>query len=276
MRPMATPRPGPCPRLVGVVHLPPLPGAPGPTPGFQGCREAALRDAQAWRDGGADALLVENLGDVPYRKERVDPHVPAFLSLLARELQDRAGLPVGINCLRNDAFAAMGAAAAAGGAFIRVNVLLGVTATDQGLVEGRAAELLRYRRALEAAVAVWADVDVKHGTPLFRPTPGEAATGLVMRGGADALVVTGPVTGSPPEAEELAAVREAAPARVPVLVGSGARPELVAEWTSHASGVIAGTCCKQDGVLGSPVDPLRVARLARACRDLEGPGEEAS
>ena len=60
---------------------------------------------------------------------------------------------MGINVLRNDAQAAMGIAAASGASFVRVNVLSGAMLTDQGLIEGQAAELLRLRRQLEALPA---------------------------------------------------------------------------------------------------------------------------
>ena len=49
--------------------------------------------------------------------------------------------------------------------FIRVNVLTGIMATDQGLIEGKAYDLLRYRRELGAEVGILADVLVKHARP---------------------------------------------------------------------------------------------------------------
>ena len=77
------------------------------------------------------------------------------------------GIAIGINVLRNDARAALAIAAVVGAACIRVNVHTGARVTDQGLVEGRAAETLRLRRALGAeSVAIWADVNVKHSAPL--------------------------------------------------------------------------------------------------------------
>jgi hypothetical protein len=57
-------------------------------------------------------------------------------------------LPLGINVLRNDAAAALAIAVAVGASCVRVNVLSGARVTDQGVIEGRAAELLRLRRTL--------------------------------------------------------------------------------------------------------------------------------
>ena len=115
--------------LLGMVHLRALPSAGGGASGFERVLEAALRDADALAKGGMDGVLVENLGDAPFRRgdeaDPVAPDVPAGLAVIAREVRLRTSLPVGINCLRNDGFAALGAAAVAGARWVRVNVLAG-------------------------------------------------------------------------------------------------------------------------------------------------------
>ena len=60
-------------RVVGVIHLPPLPGSPrGPSArDMNGILESVRRDAAAWVSGGADALIVENFGDAPFRGSAV-------------------------------------------------------------------------------------------------------------------------------------------------------------------------------------------------------------
>jgi membrane complex biogenesis BtpA family protein len=246
-----------------MVHLPPLPGSPRGDATPEACLEHALEDARVLAQGGLPALLVENHGDAPFGAGRTPPHVAAFLALAVRLLAEETGLPVGVNCLRNDAATALGAAAMAGGAFIRVNVLLGVTATDQGLIEGCAERLLRYRRSLEADVAILADVDVKFGTPLYRPTLPDLVAALVERGGADGLIVTGPATGRPPEPQVIAAVRAAAPADVAVLAGSGVTAGNLRALATHAEGAIVGTGLKHGGQVEARVDPERVAELVR-------------
>jgi len=55
-------------------------------------------------------------------------------------------------------------------------------------------------------------------------------------------------------------------ADVPLLVGSGATPETVAELLSLADGVIVGTALKRHGDVAAPVDPERVRRLVAAAR----------
>jgi membrane complex biogenesis BtpA family protein len=135
--------------LVGVVHLPPLPGSPRARAGLDGVLEFARRQAKGLLEAGFDGLVVENYGDAPFFAGSVPPETVAALAVIAREIVALAGkAPVGVNVLRNDARAALGIAAVSGASFIRVNVHSGVAATDQGIVEGKAAETLRARELL--------------------------------------------------------------------------------------------------------------------------------
>jgi membrane complex biogenesis BtpA family protein len=250
--------------VIGVVHLPPLPGSPANTADAEACLSAARSDAGIYADAGVDALLLENHGDAPFPKERVEPHVTAFLAIATRALRSEFDLPTGVNCLRNDALSALAIAAMAGAAFIRVNVLLGATATDQGLIEGRAHDLLRYRRQLQAEVAILADVEVKFGTPLYCPAMADLAPALVHRGGADALIVTGAATGSAPAPGRISEVKEAAPPGTPVLCGSGVTADNLAEVATRADGLIVGSAFKRDGIVSGAVDSDRVHRFMEA------------
>ena len=180
--------------LTGVLHLPPLPGAPGSRHAMQALVDHALRDAEALVEGGIHNCVIENFGDAPFRAGTVQPHVPAMLAVIAAEVHRRfAGeMKVGINVLRNDAHSALGAAVACGASFIRVNVLTGAAWTDQGLIQGQADSVLRYRRALCGAglgPAIMADVRVKHAGPAGETDLARLAVEAVERGGADGIIV---------------------------------------------------------------------------------------
>ncbi len=172
---------------------------------------------------------------------------------------------MGVNVLRNDAGAALAVAAATGARFIRVNVHTGGMHTDQGWIEGRAAETLRLRARLCPEVAVLADVLVKHATP----PPGlglvEAARDAWERGLADGLIVSGAATGAPASLDDVRRVRDALP-EAPVLVGSGVTAETVRAALDVAHGVIVGSALEEGGVAGRPVDAGRVRRLMDAAR----------
>ena len=253
--------------VIGMLHLPPLPGAPH----FRGSAEDVLRrvlaDADALSSGGIDGLMIENFGDVPFFPRRVPAMVIAHMTRIATAVRNRYDLPLGINVLRNDARGALAIAHAVGAALIRVNVLTGARVTDQGVIQG-AAHLLARDRVLLAAqhIRVWADVNVKHSAPLGAPRPiADEVADLCVRGGADAVIVSGGGTGRPVDHNELRAVKAAAGDR-PVMIGSGATPETICELARVADGFIVGSALKHDGVATNPVDPERVARLMGALR----------
>ncbi len=254
-------RPGARPRLVGMLHLPALPGAPGHGGGLELLRERMLADAHALAEGGADALLLENFGDTPFYPGSVPPLTVAHMTALALRLGEATDLPFGINVLRNDPRAALAVAHATGADFIRVNVLCGARVTDQGLIEGQAHHLLRERHCLGAErIAILADVDVKHSAPLAPRDLLDEARDTLHRGGADALVLSGRATGSATDAAALTRLREALPEAC-LVVGSGVTASNVGTFT-EADALIVGSSLKS--APGDPIDVLRVRRLADA------------
>ena len=259
-------RPLPAAALIGMIHLPPLPGHPANRLPLSRILERALDDARIWVEAGFDALMIENFGDAPFRPTRVDPHTVAGMTVAAQIVRAGVTVPIGINVLRNDAQAALAIATICGAAFIRVNVHCGVYATDQGFIEGRADETIRYRRLLESKVAVFADVHVKHASPLLNQSIAEAARETAYRGRADGLIVSGSATGCPTALADLRAVRTAVPDR-PIYVGSGADTQTAAELLSIADGVIVGTSLKENGQTTAPVDPKRAEAFVRAARN---------
>lgn len=249
--------------VIGVIHLPPLPGAPRST--GQTLEEVitrALRDLSALEEGGADAAIVENFGDRPFPKY-ADKATVAQTAVVVRELRRSARIPLGVNILRSDGPAALSIAHAARASFIRVNVFSGVAFTDQGVIEGCAREVLSLRRSLGAKVAILADVQVKHA---FHFGDLADAARDAARNGADALIVTGRATGAPPTPADVALAQKAS--GLPVLVGSGITPENV-KLFQEADGFIVGTWLKRGGVVEEPVDPGRVRILVQTLR--QGP-----
>jgi membrane complex biogenesis BtpA family protein len=250
------------PVLIGMVHLLGLPGSPGARP-MRETLARALSDARVWRRHGADALLVENYGDRPWFPDAAPPVTVAAMARICAALVAEVGGPIGVNVLRNDARAALAIAAACELDFIRVNVHSGVAVTDQGLLAGRAHETLRERMALRPSVRILADLRVKHSAPLAARPLADEARELSERAGADALLVTGPATGAPPDPAEVEAVVAAVPG-IPVLIASGVDPALIAATRARVAGWIVGTSAKRGGVVEGPPDPRKVRALTRA------------
>lgn len=249
--------------LVGVCHLLPLPAGPQLSPGFAAVRERALFDARVLSDAGFDAVILENFGDAPFPAGPVEPHVAAFVAILAAEIKSRHLLRVGINLLRNDAHAAMGVAAAANADFIRVNVHTGAMLTDQGVLQGEAHQTLRYRQELGVQIQVCADVLVKHAVPLAAQDIGMVAEETFRRGGADVLIVTGEGTGKLADPDRVRRVREAVPEAV-VWLGSGVSAETVQGWATLAHGAIVGTAIHEERSIRLPLSPVEATRVRRA------------
>jgi membrane complex biogenesis BtpA family protein len=253
--------------VVGMVHLPALPGAPDSDGDLAAVVERALADARALEAGGVDAVLVENFGDAPFYPDAVPSHVVASMTRVATEVRDAVDVPLGVNVLRNDADAALAVAAAVDAAFVRVNVHAGARLTDQGIVEGRAHETLRRRAELDADVAVLADVAVKHSAALADRPLDEVVAETLDRGRADGLVVSGPGTGRAVDADRLDAVvelRDELGADAPVFVGSGVTPANAADLLAVADGAVVGSAFEEGGEAGNPVDRERVAALVDA------------
>jgi len=253
--------------LVGMVHLPPLPGSPRFEGDRDAIRERLRRDASALEAGGVDGIMLENFGDAPFYPDRVPRHVVADIAALAATLRDHVSIPFGVNILRNDVRSALAVAAATGGTFVRVNVHTGARLTDQGVVEGMAHETLRLRERLDADVAILADLDVKHSAPLAERPLAEELGDLVDRGGADAVVVSGAGTGASVDTEFLdrvVACRDARGLDAPVFLGSGVTPDTAPDLLSVADGAIVGTALKHDGETTNPVDEAAVKRVVEA------------
>ncbi len=256
--------------VVGMVHLLPLPGSPRWGGSIDRIFDHAVKDAKALKAGGVDGAILENYGDLPFRGGNVDSACTAAMAVALRECVAATGLTFGVNVLRNDPVAALGVALAGGGTFIRSNIHTGSMLTDQGLLEGRAAETLRERARLGIGhVAVFADVLVKHGSPVGERDPRSAARDAVVRGLADAVLVTGPTTGSRADFREVAVIRDTLP-RTPLLVASGITPNDIYVVAALADGVIAGTTIKKGGRTENPVDTARVKALVAAARKAWG------
>ena len=73
--------------VAGVLHLPPLPGAPACEGSFQAVVDHALRDAEALLTGGIRSVVVENFGDAPFFATAVPPHVSAMMSVIGARIR---------------------------------------------------------------------------------------------------------------------------------------------------------------------------------------------
>ena len=257
--------------IIGMVHLWPLPGAPGYSGyGMDTILDQARRDTEALLEGGVDGLIVENMWDLPYYVSTdVQIEAVAAQAVAAREVVKMADVPVGVNVIHNGWQAELAIAVAAGLNFVRVCILTGARLWDTGdLDPGCAANLLRRRKELGAEhLKLFADVDKKHSLP-FPGLDLETHIQWTEFYRADALIVSGRMTGDAPPLDKVRQAKEAATR--PILMGSGTTAENIAEFLNYADGAIVGSSLKVDGVAENPVDVERVRRYMAAVCSVRG------
>lgn len=259
--------------LIGMIHCPAFPGAPR----YRGAARDqilsfCLRDAERLIAGGMHGLLVENHGDIPFSKpEDIGHETAAFMAVVADRLAQEFGVPMGINVLANAPIPAFAVAAASGAAFIRVNQWANAYVANEGFIEGRAAEALRYRASLRAeGIRVFADSHVKHGShAIVADRSVTELTRDLAFFDADAVIATGQRTGDSADLAEIETVRDAT--HLPVLVGSGVSPDNIVPILQRVDAVIVASSLKQGGVWWNPVDAARVAALVAAAQPALGP-----
>jgi len=255
--------------VIGMVHLWPLPGAPGYTGyGIKSIAENARRDAETLLEGGVNGLIVENMWDLPYYVgAEVQLASVTSQAVVASQIAQMADLPVGVNVIHNGWEAELAIAVAADLDFIRVCILTGARLWDTGdLNAGCAADLLRRRKEFSAEhLKLFADVDKKHSVP-FPGLDLETHIEWTEFYRADALIVSGRMTGAAPPLDKVRRAKELATR--PILMGSGTTAENIGDFLQFADGAIVGSSLKVDGIAENPVDLERVRRYVAAVEEV--------
>ncbi len=252
--------------IIGMVHLPPLPGSPrydGMT--MKEITNFALSEAELLHKAGVNGAILENFGDVMFYK-RVPAETIAAMTYVATVLTRKIPeLPLGLCVLQSDAIAGMAIANTVGGKFIRVPYYTETYVVDAGLMDSIAAEVLRYRKFLNADVKIFADVHIKHGYPLSQRPISESAHDAEHRGLADAILVTGIATGAETKVDDVKEVKEAVD-YTPVFVASGVDDKNLSAYKDIADGAILGTHIKVNDDTEAPIDPIKLQGFMEAAR----------
>lgn len=249
--------------IIGMIHVGALPGTPANQHSVAELTAQAVREAALYREGGVDGIGIENMHDVPYLRGGVGPEIVAAMSIIGQAVKAESRLPVGIQILAGANLEALAVAHAAGLDFIRVEGYVFAHVADEGLIESSAARLLRYRKLISAErVQIWADVKKKHSSHAITADISlglTAETVEFMRG--DAVIVSGSVTGDPPQLADVAEAKTHC--RLPIVLGSGVDAGNIAQFFSAADGFIIGSHFKVNGQWFNTVDALRVERLMK-------------
>jgi membrane complex biogenesis BtpA family protein len=252
--------------LIGVVHLPPLPGSIIGYSGIDRTIEYAVSEAKKLEEAGFDAVILENYSDNPY-PVAVNDLVLASITAITKEVVRETRLKVGISLLRNAGLQGLAAAYAAGAHFVRVNAYCEIRVSGEGLLMPISHDIEKIRQRLDRHVAIFADIDVKHSGPLGERPLSDVVHDCVARGRMDAMIVTSRATSEAPSPGYVAAIRQLAKTK-PIIIGSGITAENIKAYWNLADGFIVGTYIKHEGSTKMPIDPKRAARLASIVKEL--------
>lgn len=256
--------------LIGMIHVGPLPGAPGWSGDLSSQLARVVEEARLYQQAGFHALLLENMYDRPYLiGDRVGPETVAAMAVLAHQVRRASPLPLGIQVLAAANRQALAVALACGAEFVRVEGFVFGHVADEGWIEGCAGDLLRWRDQWKAnRIKIFADIKKKHSSHAIT-----ADVSLVETGHAceffqvDGLIVTGSATGKAADPNEVRQLAEHS--QVPLLVGSGITAENLSQFAS-ADGWIVGSSVKRGGHWDGPLDPVQLSRMVDAFRALPG------
>lgn len=252
--------------IIGMIHLPPLPGTPGgKNATFEELSAYALAELDRLQTGGANAAIVENFWDIPYLPNKVPSITVATLAAVAGQVKAKASIPIGVNILYNDFENELAVARAIDAAFIRAEVFVDTAYCESGIIEPSCSYIIRERSAICAdKVAIFADIHGKNTSPMWQRPLIDAAIDAQDRGKADAIIITGAGTGKSASIEDVKEVREQT--RIPILVGSGVNPATVKALFEFCDGAIIGSYFKEGGNINKPTDVERVKELVSALK----------
>jgi membrane complex biogenesis BtpA family protein len=266
MMPLAEVFPDVSKPIIGMLHLPPLPGSYNYTgQALDDIIEYALREAEILASTGFDGFLMQNAGDRPASLE-VCPEKVAYMSVIGAAVR-RAypAIPLGVNVCWNVPKATIAVCHAAGGSFIRLeHVYIGMAITASGPVYGCAYEATQFLKLLDAKhIQIFADVYEAHSVPLGRVPIEQAAHQAIHACQAHAVVITGRTFGA--SLGMIETIRQSAPT-LTVMLGGGSHPGNVGEALRVADAIMVGRSLKTRPDLLAPIERDKAEAYMAAVR----------
>ncbi len=246
--------------VIAMAHIGALPGTPlfDADAGMAKLIDDVAEDVDKLQAGGVDAIMFGNENDRPYTLEAPAGGIAAMTAVVAA-IRPMLRVPFGVDYLW-DPNATVAIACATGAQFTR-EVFTGVFASDMGLWQPDCAAALRLRHRLgRPDLKLLFNINAEFASPLDGRPIALRAKSAVFSSLADAILVSGPLTGQAVDEAELRLVREAV-SEVPVLANTGVNVDNVADILASADGCVIGTHFKVDGDTWNKVDGARVRRF---------------
>jgi membrane complex biogenesis BtpA family protein len=260
--------------IIGMIHVQALPGTPDhKLPVSEICR-LAVKEARLYKQAGLDAVMLENMHDIPYLNNAAGPEIISAMSLASSAVKKETKLPCGIQILAGANKAALAVAYNCGLDFIRVENFSYAHIADEGVMESCAGELLRYRKYLGAdKISIFTDVKKKHSShAITSDITLEETIRTCQFFLSDGIIITGSSTGIEPDLLDL---RKARPATdLPILIGSGITAENITDYWPLTDGFIIGSYFKEQGLWSNQISSQRVKKLMAVVQKLRTEPEE--
>ena len=255
--------------IFGMIHLEALPGTPDYSGDVKSIISKAKKEAEIYKESGIDAVIIENMHDVPYLKRKVGPEIISLMSIIGYEIKNSFSFPCGIQILAGANEAAISAAHSAGLDFIRAEGFVYAHVADEGIMESDAGELLRYRKIIGAEnVLIFTDIKKKHSSHSITSDVDIVETAHTAEFfKSDGVVITGISTGEETDADDVKKVKDKV--NIPVLIGSGLTVKNIENYFSFADGFIVGSYFKKDGYWKDEIDMKRVQKFMNKVTELK-------
>ena len=254
--------------VIGLVHLPPLPGTPLYEEGnLERMMDKALHDCKALYNGGADGALLQPINVIYPSTDDTDYACVAAVSAVASRLRAQFGAEfhLGIQLLWNCITPSLAACKATGADFTRCTALSASSDSPYGRIEANPLRVADYRVKIGAQrIGMISEVSGYHAMGGYDKARIQSLATNAMKLGANALEVM--------HADE--AINEQlvldikALGDYPVILGGATNVENCKKRLRYADGALVGTAF-EDGHWGGPVVESIVAQYVARVRELE-------
>lgn len=254
--------------IIGMVHVDALPGTPRNSQSISSIIKKAIDDALKLQDTGIDAILIENMHDVPYLKKSVGPEIVACMTAISVELRKKVQVPLGVQILAAANKEAIAVAQAAKLDFIRAEGFIFANIADEGYIESCAGEILRYRRQIGAEhIRIFTDVQKKHSSHAI--TSDISLKEHIETAGfflSDGIIITGTSTGKEPSVDDVQIAHSVS--NLPVIIGSGITVGNLENYWDLADAFIVGSHFKYEGDWKNSISAERVSAFMKKVNEL--------
>ena len=254
--------------VIGMIHVQALPGTPNYQNDLAYVFHKALEEAIIYKRAGIDALMIENMHDVPYQKNGVGPEIVSAMTFIANAVKQETQLPVGIQILAAANKEALAVAKTAQLSFIRAEGFVFGHLADEGYIDSQASELMRYRKQINAEhIAVFTDIKKKHSSHALTQDVSIIETAQAAEFFlSDGLIVTGKHTGAEADAQEILSVKQQS--KLPVLVGSGVSIDNVDHYLPVSDALIVGSYFKKGGDWKNDIDEKKIVAFMQKVKQI--------